>query len=261
MSVNHGTTRYAELMLESLVRHHPDRSSMRLLVLDNDSPDVERLQRFAADGITVQQSGYTTTAAVTTHGEILRDAVLADSDCDAYCFVDCDVCFCRDDTVDMLAAELDAGPDLFGVQASWLKPDGSALAEAESPRRPRSEISERVRPLPDGAWSEPTSYAVELQLDDRIHPFCAVIENSPEFRSVVENLGLSPAAVQCERGGKWWDTLGLLTQVMKTHRRTWRRSDVGVIHFGNVSWDPQWAAEKAADRERLMRQYTRHSSR
>lgn len=43
VSVNHGTTEYADLFLRSLLAHHPDRSELAVLVLDNDSGDVDRL--------------------------------------------------------------------------------------------------------------------------------------------------------------------------------------------------------------------------
>ncbi|MGC4942901.1 hypothetical protein [Kribbella sp. DT2] len=254
LTVNHGTTPYAELLLASLLHHHPDREDLDVVVLDNDSTELDRLSRFA--GVEVVQTGYTTTHTLTTHGEILRDAVLARPDYDAYLFVDCDVCFVADGTIDALAASLAADPEAFAVQARWLLHDGGELPPSGEDSHPTSYVRESVRRSPDDDWSDPIEYSVTLQLTDRVHPFCALIRNDAAFRRTVEHVGLSPAAVQAERGGKWWDTLGLLTQVMKTHGRHWTLSDQGVIHFGNVSWSSDWAAEKAAARDRLLAPYS-----
>jgi hypothetical protein len=256
LTVNHGTSAYAELLLESLFHHHQQRDDLEVVVLDNASSELDRLEKFVSLGVDLQQSGYTTKNTLTTHGEILRDAILRRPDCDAYLFVDCDVAFVADDTIDSMADELEADPNAFAIQARWLTHDGSevALTSTES-NRPSSLVRESVRSLPDGSWTDLVEFPVELQLNDRVHPFCALLRNDEAFRLTVENLGLSPAMTQCERGGKWWDTLGLLTQVMKTHNRTFGMSRAGVIHFGNVSWDPQWAKEKAAARDALLANY------
>lgn len=106
-------------------------------------------------------------------------------------------------------------------------------------------------PLPD-----PLEYSLQLRLADRVHPFCALVQNTVPFRKTVEYIGLSPARVESERHGCWWDSFGLLTQVMRTHDKTWRKSAYGVVHFGNVSWDPQWAEQKATQRDSLLLQYS-----
>jgi hypothetical protein len=254
LTVNHGTTPYAELLLTSLLHHHPGRDDLHVVLLDNASDDLDRLSRFTE--VEVQQTGYTTDHTLTTHGEILRNAVLARPDYDAYLFVDCDVCFVADGTIDALAAALTADPAAFAVQARWLTHEGGELPASGEDSHPTSYIRESVRRSPDDDWSDPIEYALKLQLTDRVHPFCALLRNDDAFRRTVEHVGLSPAAVQAERGGKWWDTLGLLTQVMKTHGRHWNLSEQGVIHFGNVSWSSDWAAEKATARDRLLAAYS-----
>ncbi len=249
LSVNHGTTDYADLMLRSLIARHPDRSDLDVVLLDSGARDLDRLSWAERHGIRIQPTGYPLEVPVTSHGEILRDAVLAEPDCAAYLFVDADVCFVTDDTIGALAAELDADPDLFAVQATWLLPDGSVFADQGDAGKV-SWIRESVRA--DGAeeWGEPSDYRTGY--GDRIHPFCALLRNDTAFRTTVELIGLSPAGTQCVRGARWWDTLGLLTQVMKTHGRTWHRSEVGVIHFGNVSWTTEWAQQKAEQRDTLL---------
>lgn len=256
ITVNHGTSAYAELLLESLFHHHPRRNDLTVVLLDNSSTEIDRVARFAAVGVEVLQTGYTTEHTLTTHGEILRDAVLARPDYDAYLFIDCDVCFVADGTIDALATELREFPNAFAVQARWLTPEGPELDSGSAPViKPVSRVRESIRSVPDGEWSQPIEYSLELQLNDRVHPFCTLIRNDETFRRTVEHIGLSPATVQAERGGKWWDTLGMLTQVMKTHGRNWRLSEQGVIHFGNVSWDSEWATEKAATRDALLEKY------
>ncbi|TWD83707.1 hypothetical protein FB561_4876 [Kribbella amoyensis] len=251
LTVNHGTTPYAELLLASL-QHHHDREDLDVVVLDNTSDELDRLNRFAS--VEVVQTGYTTNHTLTTHGEILRDAVLARPAYDAYLFVDCDVCFVADRTIDAMEAELAADPDAFAVQARWITHQGDELHPTDN-APPVAYVRESVRNSPDADWPAPLEYALAIQLNERVHPFCALVRNDDAFRLTVEHVGLSPAAVQAERGGKWWDTLGLLTQVMKTHGRYWTLSEQGVLHFGNVSWSPDWAAEKAAARDQLLAKY------
>ncbi|SDS37301.1 glycosyltransferase family 2 protein [Actinopolymorpha singaporensis] len=123
VTINHGTTDYADLFLRSLIAHHPDRSELRVLVLDNDSGDVQRLDWARRFGVRIRASGYSLDASVNTHGEILRDAVLAEPDCDAYLFADSDVCFVSDDTLGAMARELDSTPDAFAVEAIWANED------------------------------------------------------------------------------------------------------------------------------------------
>jgi hypothetical protein len=255
LAVNHGTTPYAELMLASLVHHHRDRRNLSVVVLDNQSPDIRSLDRFGEYGVQIEQSGYTVNHVVTTHGEILRAAVLARPDCEAYLFVDCDVCFRADGTIDAMAAELESDPALFAVQARWLHEDGSVYQPETPDPLPRAFVRESIRHSPDEPWPAALEYALELRVADRVHPFCTLIRNTPQFRLATEHLGLSPGRIESERGGRWWDTLGLLTQVMRTHGLSWRESEQGVLHFGNVSWDDRWAEEKARRRDELLAHY------
>ncbi|WP_020574031.1 hypothetical protein [Actinopolymorpha alba] len=182
----------------------------------------------------------------------MRDAVLAAPHCDAYLFVDSDVCFTTDNTIDAMAAELAADPRLFAVEASWGSEDGSVYDHAAGSPPSNSRIRESVR-FAGGEWCEP--YEFEVGYGDRLHPFCALVRNDAPFRSTVELLGLSSAMTQCVRGALFFDTFGLLTQVMKTHDRSFARSSQKVIHFGNVSWQSAYADEKAARRDALLRRY------
>lgn len=115
IAVNHGTTDYAELLIRSFVRHHPDRSGLRLLLLDNDSPGFERLAGLSVDGVEIRPSGYGLDHQVVTHGEIVAAAILEHPDNDAYLLLDSDVCFRADNTIGRIAEELACDATVFGV--------------------------------------------------------------------------------------------------------------------------------------------------
>lgn len=253
VSVNHGTTRYAELLLRSLLAHHRDRSELAVLLLDNGSGELERLEWAKAFGVEVRASGYSLDAPVTTHGELLRGAVRATPECDAYLFVDSDVCFVADNTIEAMTRELLDDPNLFAVQAIWSHEDGSTHDPTAYVTGKTSRVRESVRMFGQDEWSEPCEW--DIGYADRVHPFCTLVRNDSVFRITVEVLGLSPAQTQSVRGAEWFDTLGLLTQVMKTHGRTWRTSSQRVIHFGNASWRPEQAEANAARRDALLATY------
>jgi hypothetical protein len=252
LTVNHGTTAYAELFLRSLLAHHRDHSDLSVLVLDNDSGDVHRLDWAKRFGVRIRASGYRADASVNTHGEVLRDAVLAEPDCDAYLFADSDVCFAADDTIGTMARELEAMSDAFAVEAVWANEDGSVFHHRAGAPQGRSRIRESVR-FAGGEWGEP--YEFDVDYGDRVHPFCVLVRNDAPFRTTVQLLGLSPAMTQCVRGGMFWDTFGLLTQVMRTHGRSWALSSQRVVHFAGASWQSEWAEDKAARRDALLGRY------
>lgn len=235
-----------DLMIKSLL--DVDQTPVQLLVLDNGADDLSTLDWALARDVTITPSGYTVgSGGVTTHGEILRDAILAHPEPDAYLLLDADCFFLERGTVATMAAELESDPGLFAVQARQADEKGT---DQEQPFMPWTrEIEERVRDLPDGQWWEPARFPVTL--GDRAHPFCTILRNTPALRRAVDLIGLSPAMTQCERGGRWWDTLGLFTQVMRTHDLDWSYSTRQAGHFGSVSWTTEWSQIKAQRRDRL----------
>lgn len=59
VTVNHGTTAYADLLLPSLLTHHRDTAAdVSVLVLDNESGDVDRLEWAKEFGVRIRPSGY-----------------------------------------------------------------------------------------------------------------------------------------------------------------------------------------------------------
>lgn len=251
--VNHGTTRYLELLLASLLVHHSDRSDLSVLVLDNASSDVDRLDWARDYGVQIVASGYPAESAINTHGEILRDAVLARPECEAYLFLDADVCFVADDTIHTMAAELTADPDLFAVQATWSITGDDTYDIAPRWREFDMFVRDSVKFSADAEWPPLREYVVRVT--DRIWPFCTLVRNDTTFRRIVELIGLSGAHNQALRGGRQWDTFGLLDAVMQTHGPRWQRSECRVIHFGNVSYQDDIANGKAQRCDELLTRY------
>ena len=254
ISINHGSTPYMDLLLRSLFAHHRDRSRIDVLVL-NSGPDhdLDRLDWARRLGTRIRPSGYPLDVPVSTHGEILRDAVLAEPDCDAYLFVDSDVCFTADNTIGAMVEERTADTHLFAVQAAWATVEGTIYDPAGVPNTSTSQIRQAVRFADQEQWTDSAIFPVGY--GDRVHPFCTLVRNDQVFRSIVELLGLSPAMTECVRGGLFWDALGLLTQVMRTHGRTWTTSAQSVLHFAGVSWRTDQASRHAAHRDALLERY------
>ncbi len=236
VAVNHNTSRYMELMLRSLAAHHPAKSNLSLTVLDNASTDdTSALMAYTESrGIPFVQSGFSTQTANNSHGEILSRFVLEHPDCTHYLFLDADVCFLEDNTIDIMLAELEASAGVFGIgpRQSW---DGV------------EEIPADVRAAnPDIC-------------DARLHPCCALVENTPLFQSVVKEIGLSAARVLLAEREEVADTFKLMTGVLKTHGLVHRISSKMVLHFFCVSysWEPakHWDEAKARRRDEALAKY------
>lgn len=235
VTVNHNTSLYMELMLRSLFARHSD-LSLSLTVYDNASQDdTTKLSNFlATKDIPFVQSGFTTETKHNSHGEILRRFVLENPDCTHYLFLDADVCFIEDKTLTVMLKELEAQPDVFGIAPlmSW---DG------------KTEILEATQ------QDNPEIY------EARLHPCCALVKNTPLFRTIVESVGLSTYQYLWAEGEEYLDTFKLMTRVMKTHGLRHIISSRMLIHFFAVSytWQPSehLREQKAEPRDTLLAQY------
>jgi hypothetical protein len=222
-----------ELMLRSLFARHPAGLNLSLTVVDNASTDeLSELTTYAASkGILVVQSGFTTDTVNNSHGEILSRFVLDHPDGTHYLFLDADVCFLEDNTLGTMLDELENSPDAFGVgpRMSW---DGVDEIP-EDARRANPDIC-----------------------DARLHPCCALVKNTPLFRAVVQEIGLSSVWYLWAEGDEVLDTFKLMTKVMKTHGLRHVISSTMVLHFFCVSyiWEPtkHWNEAKARRRDRLL---------
>jgi hypothetical protein len=246
LTVNHDTTSYLELMLRSLIVHHPDRSWMSVLILDNDSEDLDSIGWAEQYGFTIERTGFSRQSRVNTHGEILRAAVLGHPNCDAYLFVDPDIYFLADNTLGAMATTLEASGGVFAVEATF---EGEGTVSSIEPRH--FFVREQRRLHETDPWQPALEYC--LCVGDRVVPFCTLIRNDDLFRRAVELVGLSGAHHESLEGGMYWDTLGLLTQVMKTHNRRKAICEQAVVHFGSVSYCKDKL--KCVERDRMLAKY------
>lgn len=231
VSVNHNTSPYMELMLRSLFARHAPDLDLAVTIFDNASEDdAAGLRAYAARrGVPIVPSGFTTRSRNNSHGEILRRFVLEHPDCTHYLFLDADVCFVEDRTLQVMLRELEGADDAFGIapRLSW---DGAA------------EIPEAVR------RENPDIYTA------RLHPCCALVENTALFRRVAWEVGLSCVRYLWADRDEYLDTFKLMTRVMGTHGLRHLISSRMVIHFFSVSYDrdPVTAWVRAQRRDALL---------
>ena len=97
VTVNHNPSAYAELLLRSLVATHPplEELGLSLTVLDNASEDdTTSLRAYAAQvGVPVRPSGFTTHTKHNSHGDNLRNFVLAHPEATHCLFLDTSAVF------------------------------------------------------------------------------------------------------------------------------------------------------------------------
>lgn len=231
--VNHNTSAYTELMLRSLFATHPDLPSQNVRVFDNQSTDdMSGMLAFTAQaGVPVQPSGFSLDTVNNSHGDIMRTFVLDTPRCDYYLFLDADVVLVQKDTIAGLMAALNADPGAFGAgpSMSW---DG-----------------EQPYTQPD---DNPDVYIA------RLHPCCALVKNTPLFRTVVEQVGLFCVKFLWADREEYLDTFKLMTKVMNTHGLHHIITRQLVIHFFSVSyaWDDERVKTiKENRRDELLAKY------
>jgi hypothetical protein len=227
-SVNHNTSAYMELMLRSLFAYHPAGLPLSLTVFDNASNDDQSgLAAYAAErGVPILPSGFGLEEEYNSHGEILRRFVLEHPDCTHYLFLDADVCFIQPNTLETMLAELESAPEAFaiGPRMSW---DGIHEIPLEA-RQANPDIC-----------------------DARLHPFCALVRNTPLFRQVVDVIGLSCVKYLWTQRDEYLDTFKLMTRVMETHAQRHIFSSALALHFFSVSY--QWDTEAVKQIKDQMR--------
>jgi hypothetical protein len=86
-------------------------------------------------------------------------------------------------------------------------------------------------PLPAGVLANPAIYR------NRLHPCCALITNTPIFRTVADHIGFSCARLLYADHDDFLDTFELMTMVMRTHRlRHVIADDALIMHAFAVSY-------------------------
>jgi hypothetical protein len=129
---NHNTSLFSELALRSLLRsHESDRDDIELetTVVDNHSSDARLpvLRALCADvGVAFETSRWPADDfTLNTHGDVLRDFVLADAGADHFLFVDADIDFEEEGSVSVLVDDIDADEQLWAVQARFRWSEGN----------------------------------------------------------------------------------------------------------------------------------------
>ena len=283
--VNHNTSAFAELAVRSFYAMHGRREGIRFTIMDNSSQDgTEELEAYARSvGIEFTQSGFVAAEQqVNSHGEVLRQFVLENPECEYYLLLDADVCFIEPNTVDTLVSEITEYDDVWAVHARSRR----ATARLFGPRRQpaKQDVSEyRSQKLVDrrkiylhcpimpklqvespGALVEPPRMNFG-ELDEegrkqplmslvgsvkpRCEPCCTLVRNTAVFRRVADRVGFSPAWVfeNAIEGAGGYDTMDLMTAVMTTHEQVYLESSSGVLHFWMVSYGldtPQMDAKR-----------------
>jgi hypothetical protein len=227
--VNRNTSLFTELLIRSLKATHIRSLEIALTVLDNNSTDETTSLRdvCAQHDIPIRPSGFTTNGKRNSHGEILSRFVLQRPASSHYLFLDADVCFLEPNTIGQMLGNLESDPSLFAVGArqSW---DG-------------------VEEVPED--SQPGLYR------NRMHPCCALIRNSETFQRVVQSVGLAGVTCHRNKGEHYWDTCELATRVMNTHGFRHEICKAMILHFFNVSYNPQWLKTKLALRDRMLERF------
>ncbi len=258
VTVNHNTSLFCELMLRSLFASHRANFPLSMTVMDNASTDdTTILQAYCqAQGIPFRQSGFTTEPGQpNTHGEILRAYILEHPDCTHYLFIDPDVWFLKQGTLNTMLTELERDTRAFGI-APRFSPEGEHENHMPSGNAHTGEafILDATIKLAEQE-DFPPRMQTRAVLQPRLHPFCALVKNTSSFRRVVESVGLSPALTVAVREGLFWDTFGLATAVMATHGQLALLSTAMVGHFFCVSYDEYRLEEKRKQCKEMLGNY------
>jgi hypothetical protein len=238
--VNHNTSPFAELALRSLwwsVRQCG--AEIRITVVDNHSVDGTGPLRAAVrecDAVWELSRWPAGKQSLTTHGDVLRDFVLARPRAAGYLLVESDICFLQPASTAVMLAELDDDPVAWAVQARLLNgAPVTADSFREAVRRQRRPLDLTARltlETDDGDVAEVNLFHQGRRMP-RCHPGCALIRNSEAFQLAARHIGFSASWAWSNdpQLGGLSDTLSLVSRVMRTHNRRHRISQASVIHF------------------------------
>ena len=147
VAVNHSTSRYMELMLRSMFARHRSGLDLSVTVLDNSSgDDMADLRAYAETvGVQIVQSGFTTQTEWNSHGEALSRFVIEQPDCTHYLFLDPDVCFVQEDTIDVSLAKAPVFDELDEPESTQAK----QATKKKRKRKHRRKLSGPPKSVPD----------------------------------------------------------------------------------------------------------------
>ena len=257
--VNHNTSLFAELALRSLVATSGEPGEpyrLAVTVMDNHSADDTgplvdavlelgaqfQLSRWPAAGVNLN-----------SHGDVLRDFVLARPEADYFLFIDSDIDFESDRPLAVMLAELAEDPNLWAVQARFSsveRREGEGASLDIGAGRPfRASIGEWV-------WDETSKVPVSGIGHARCHPGATLIRNSQLFQGVARHVGFSSLVVIAadpEVAG-FHDTLGMASAAFAGFGSRYALSAARVHHFFMASYDRVHIEAREVDaRNRLAR--------
>jgi hypothetical protein len=271
---NNNTSIFAELVARSFFATHGEREDVRFTIMDNSSQDgTDALEAYARSvGIDFRQSGLVATETkVNSHGEVLRQFVMENPECEYYLLLDADICFVKPDTVDTLIGEINEHDDvwagqarsrrvtipLFGPTPQAVKQDVSEYGSQKLTNKKKHYLHCSMQPKPptgpSGSWVEPPKIN-HNELDEegrkqplitlvggakpRCQPCCTLVRNTAMFRRVADRIGFSKAWIfeNAIEGAGIYDIMALMTAVMTTHEQVYLVSSCGVMHFWKVSY-------------------------
>jgi hypothetical protein len=241
--VNHNTSRFAEIAVRSL--HLGARAApvpVRITVVDNHSTDDTGPLRaaLAECGGDWELSRWPAGRhRLNTHGDVLRDFVLARPDAPAFLLADSDICFFDPGAVGVMCAELAEDASVWAVGARLLMeqlPTGAgSFTDAVRHKRRHVALTARMEVETDDGGVSTLDLVHRGRRLPRCHPGCALIRNSRPFQQAVRHLGLSASwmwANDPQLGGLR-DTLSVVSGAMRTHELWSRISAAPVLHFGH----------------------------
>ena len=272
--VNNNTSIYAELAARSFFATHGAREDVRFTIMDNSSQDgTEVLEAYARSvGIDFRQSGLVAAETkVNSHGEVLRQFVMENPECEYYLLLDADICFVKPDTVDTLIGEINEHDDVWAVQARSRRvtthvfgPTRPAVKQDLGEYRSQKLTNKRKHylhcPTKFKQQAEPSGPLVEPpkinhgELDEegrrqplitlvgspkpRCQPCCTLVRNTAVLRRVADRIGFSNAWIfeNAIEGAGIYDVMALMTAVMTTHEQVYLESSCRVLHFWKVSY-------------------------
>ncbi|WP_214414778.1 glycosyltransferase family 2 protein [Sphaerisporangium fuscum] len=245
--VNHNTSTFAEIALRSLrwtIDHAGLAETVRITVVDNHSTDDTSDLKAALNdcGARWELSRWPASKqALTTHGDVLRDFVLSRPEAAGYFFVESDMCLLERDILAVMLAEVTEEPDVWAVQARQLIPgaprDAAPFTSAVHRRRRRLELTAQLAVETDDGTIDTMNLVHKGHKMPRCHPGCALLANSTALQLGARHLGFSAAWTWSNDPalGGLNDTLGLVSNVLRTHGKRSRLSTASVIHFWHGS--------------------------
>ena len=255
VTVNHNTSRFVELMIRSLfATNKPSVLSLDLTVLDNKSNDkyYENLLTYLKNAnINITQTGFDNKVDVQKHGKALEVFVKENPDCEYYLFLDSDMWFIEDETIETMLSELDSAPkNTFGVQARIKGFYAKDIIEGKDGNLGYPCIDKmRWKTTIDGK-----EYKMAVK-NLRCSPVCCLIKNDKMFRKISLNTGLTPAYIFRVGRIEYYDTFGLMTHIMIGNGRKYIVSKKEINHFTETSYKNEFRGARNVDVEKILECY------